>query len=134
MRSPATLTVPLTRLPELVRSPAIRTAVPTQLPVFMRLQTIPPATPYTAVGFAALFNTAREHRKNEEQGATIAQQQKDFDTSIAQQQKQIDRLTATVKEQVAQIQKVSAQLELNKFATGRIRRGGPAPKAVVDNQ
>jgi uncharacterized coiled-coil protein SlyX len=34
----------------------------------------------------------------------------DFEAAIAQQQKQIDALTATVKEQAAQIQKVSAHL------------------------
>jgi hypothetical protein len=33
---------------------------------------------------------------------------------IAQQQKEIEALTATVKEQAAQIPKVSAQLELSK--------------------
>ena len=71
---------------------------------------------YDAVNVMLLNEFLKEHRKNEEQGATIAQQQKDFDTSIAQQQKQIDRLTATVKEQVAQIQKVSARLELNNSA------------------
>jgi Chaperone of endosialidase len=41
------------------------------------------------------------------------------------QQKQIEALTAG-------LQKVSAQLEASKFATGRIRGGGPAPQ-VVDN-
>jgi hypothetical protein len=51
-------------------------------------------------------------------------------------------LIATVKEQASQIQKVSAQLaaaspsrgglEASKFATGRIRGGGPPPQ-VVDN-
>ena len=71
----------------------------------------------------------KEHRKNEEQEATIAQQQKGMEA-----------LTAQVKEQAAQIQKVSAQLaaaspsrgglEASKFATGRIRRGGPAPQVV----
>ena len=34
----------------------------------------------------------------------------------------------------ASLQKVSAQLEVNKFATGRIRRGGPAPQIVLNNQ
>ncbi|MGB8638677.1 MAG: hypothetical protein WCD30_11145, partial [Pseudolabrys sp.] len=58
----------------------------------------------------------------------------------AQQQKQIQGLTASLREQAAQIQKVSAQLaaaspsdgglEVSKFATGRIRRGGPAPQVV----
>ena len=49
-------------------------------------------------------------------------------------------LAATVKQQASQIQKVSAQLataspsggglEASKFATGRIRGGGPAPQMV----
>ena len=55
----------------------------------------------------------KEHGKNEEQGATIAQQQKE-----------IEALKAELKEQAAQIQKVSAQLELNK----------PAPQTVLNNQ
>jgi hypothetical protein len=45
----------------------------------------------------------KEHRKNEEQEATIAQLKSG-----------IEVLTATVKEQAAQIQKVSAQLEASK--------------------
>src|ERR1019366_5997397 len=48
------------------------------------------------------------------QEVTIAQQQKDFQATTAQQQKEIKALTASVKEQASQIQKVSAQLELNK--------------------
>jgi hypothetical protein len=44
--------------------------------------------------------------------------------AIAQQQKEIDALTATVKEQAAQIQSVSAQLELSKSA----------PQTVLNNQ
>jgi multidrug resistance efflux pump len=46
------------------------------------------------------------------------------------QQKEIDDLTARLKQQAAQIQKASAQLEASKFAIGRIRRGGPAPQVV----
>jgi len=45
---------------------------------------------------------------------------------IDAQQKQIDALTAG-------LQKVSAQVEASKFATGRIRRGGPAPQIVANN-
>jgi len=51
-------------------------------------------------------------------------------------------LTAQLKEQAAQIQKVSAQVaaasqsgggvEMSKFARGRIRRGGPAPQLVTN--
>jgi len=42
-------------------------------------------------------------------------------------------LTAQLKEQAAQIQKVSAQVKMSKFATGRIRRGGPATSVVLNN-
>jgi septal ring factor EnvC (AmiA/AmiB activator) len=52
--------------------------------------------------------------------ATIAQQRRDFEANTAQQQKEIKALTETVKEQAAQIQKVSAQLEPSK----------PAPQVV----
>jgi hypothetical protein len=62
----------------------------------------------------------KEHRKVEEQGATIAQQkkdfasklarqEKDFEEKFAKQQKQIEALTATV-------QKVSDQVALSKPA------------------
>jgi Tfp pilus assembly protein FimV len=51
---------------------------------------------------------------------------------VGQQQKQIETLTRQLRDQAAQIQKVSAQLEASKFATGRIRRGGPAPRVVVN--
>jgi hypothetical protein len=44
----------------------------------------------------------------------------------------IAQLTARLDEQASQIQKLSAQLEVSKFATGRIRRGGPAPQVVVN--
>jgi hypothetical protein len=59
---------------------------------------------------------------------------------VQELKKGIATLTETVKEQAAQIQKVSAQLaaaspsrgglEASKFATGRIRGGGPAPQVV----
>ena len=75
---------------------------------------------YEAVNAMLLNEFLKEHRKNEEQ------------------QRQINVLTAQLKEQAAQIQKVSAQLaaaspsrgglETSKFATGRIRGGGPACK------
>ena len=56
----------------------------------------------------------KEHRKVEDQEATIrqlsstvAQQQKDFQVTVAQ-------LTRRLDEQASQIQKVSAQLEVNR--------------------
>jgi hypothetical protein len=72
---------------------------------------------YEAVNAMLLNEFLKEHRKVEEQGAVIAQQQKNFESKIAQQQKQIEALTAVV-------QKVSAQVEMNR----------PAPQIVTDNQ
>jgi len=75
---------------------------------------------YEAVNAMLLNEFLKEHRTVQEQGATITRQRKDFEAAFAQQQKQIEALTATVKEQAAQIQKVSAQFELSK----------PAPQTV----
>jgi trimeric autotransporter adhesin len=79
---------------------------------------------YDAVNAMLLNEFLKEHKTVKEQGATIAQQRRDFEAAIAQQQKEIAALTATVKEQAAQIQKVSAQLELQK----------PSTQTVVNNQ
>jgi Chaperone of endosialidase len=77
---------------------------------------------YEYINAMLLNEFLKEHRRNDEQQATIA------------------RLTTRIDEQAAQIQKVSAQLaaaspsggglEASKFATRRIRRGGPAPQVV----
>jgi hypothetical protein len=84
------------------------------------------------------------HRKVQEQQAaitqlksTVTQQQKDFQATVEQ-------LTKRAHEQASQIQKVSAQLvaaspsggglEVNRFATGRIRGGGQAPQMASSNQ
>ena len=79
---------------------------------------------YGAINAMLLNEFLKEHRKLEdlastvtEQKATIASQQKDFRSALAQQQKEIQLLTAQLKEQAAQIQKVSAKLQLNNPAT-----------------
>ena len=93
---------------------------------------------YDAVNAMLLNEFLKEHKKVEEQeasitqlkstvtkqGATIAQQRKDFEAQTAQQQKEIQALTASLTKQAAQIQKVSAQLETSK----------PAPQVVNNNQ
>jgi hypothetical protein len=61
---------------------------------------------YDAVNAMLLNEFLKEHRKVEDQ------------------EKRIDALTAQLKEQAAQIQKVSAQIEASK----------PAPQTVVSNQ
>ena len=48
-------------------------------------------------------------------------------STVAQQQKQIEALTAG-------LQKVSAQIQISKFATGRIRRGGVVPRVARNDQ
>jgi len=68
---------------------------------------------YDAVNVMLLNEFLKEHRKNEEQQATIAQLKSGMEA-----------LTSTVKEQAAQIQKVSAQLEANK----------PTPQVVANDQ
>ena len=67
-----------------------------------------------------LNEVLEEHTKLEEQEATIA----DLKSTVALQQKGMEVLTAQLKEQAAQIQKVSARLEMSK----------PAPHVVVNKQ
>ena len=67
---------------------------------------------YDAVNAMLLNEFLKEHRKNEEQ-----------QTTIAQLKSGMEALTATVKEQAAQIQKVSAQLELSKSAPQTVLNG-----------
>ena len=68
---------------------------------------------YDAVNAMLLNEFLKEHRKVQEQEATIAQLKKDFRATVAQ-------LSTRLDEQAAQIQKVSAQLEASK----------PAPQMV----
>ena len=93
---------------------------------------------YEAVNAMLLNEFLKEHRKVEEQGrklpeqeVTIAEQRKSFQASItkleatvAHQRKEMEALTASLKEQAAQIQKVNDQLEVSKAA----------PQMVVNNQ
>ena len=74
---------------------------------------------YDAVNAMLLNEFLKEHKKVEEQQTNITQLNAKMANQaalIAQQQKGMELLTAQLKEQAAQIQKVSAQLELNKPA------------------
>ena len=64
---------------------------------------------YEAANATLLSEFLKEHRKMQEQDATIAQLKKDFQATIARQQKQIEALTAG-------LQKVREQLEASKPA------------------
>jgi septal ring factor EnvC (AmiA/AmiB activator) len=74
---------------------------------------------YDAINVMLLNEFLKEHKKVEEQQASIAE----LKSTVAQQQKGMEALVATVKEQAAQIQKVSAQVGMSK----------PAPKVVINN-
>jgi hypothetical protein len=74
---------------------------------------------YDAVNAMLLNEFLKEHRKVEEQDATIAQVKSTaakLEATIAQQQEAMEAVTAQLKEQAAQIQKVSTQLEKNNSA------------------
>jgi uncharacterized coiled-coil protein SlyX len=80
----------------------------------------PYAVRYEAVNAMLLNELLKEHRKVEEQEATIAKLKSALakqETVDAEQQKQIEALTAG-------LQKVSAQIEVS----------GPAPRTVGNNQ
>ena len=102
----------------------------------------PKTVRYEAVNAMLLNEFLKEHRKVEELASTvakqeatiawqqkqfqsaIAQQRKDFEATTALQQEEIQALTAGLKEQAAQIQKVSAQIEVGKAA----------PQTVLNNR
>jgi trimeric autotransporter adhesin len=71
---------------------------------------------YEAINAMLLNEFLKEHKKVEEQRAAIAQQRRDFEAIAARQQRQIEELTAQLKEQAAQIQRVSAQVEMSNSA------------------
>ncbi len=75
---------------------------------------------YEAVNAMLLNEFLKEHHKVQEQEALMAQ----LRSNDAEQQQDIKALAATVKEQAAQIQKVSAQLQMSR----------PVLQTVVGNQ
>ena len=82
---------------------------------------------YDAVNAMLLNEFLKEHRKVQEQEATIAELKSiaaKQEMINAQQQREIKALAATLREQASQIQKVSAQLELEKASA----------QTVVNNQ
>ena len=78
----------------------------------------PESVRYDAVNALLLNEFLKEHKKVEEQQASIT----DLKSTVAVQQKEMQVLTAQLKEQAAQIQKVSAKLEMRK----------PDPKVVIN--
>jgi hypothetical protein len=82
---------------------------------------------YEAVNAMLLNEFLKEHRKVEEQHETIGQLKSNAtkqEATISELKKDMGVLTAQLKEQAAQIQRVSAQFEVSK----------PAPQTVLNNQ
>ena len=69
----------------------------------------PETVRYEAVNAMLLNEFLKEHKKVEEQQATIAE----LKSTVVQQQKGMEAFTAQLKEQAAQIQKVGAQVKLS---------------------
>ena len=80
---------------------------------------------YDAVNAMLLNEFLKEHRRVQEQEATIVQQRQDFEVAIAQQRKDleatvtelkkgIETVTVRLNEQAAQIQQVNTQMEVGK--------------------
>jgi uncharacterized coiled-coil protein SlyX len=67
---------------------------------------------YDQVNAMMLNEFLKEHKKVEEQQATIAE----LKSTVVQQQKGLDAFTAQLKEQAAQLQKVSNQIEVSRLA------------------
>jgi uncharacterized coiled-coil protein SlyX len=82
----------------------------------------PESVHYEMVNAMLLNEFLKEHKRVQ-----------DLEVTVAQQKKGMEVLAAQLKEQAAQIRKVSAGVEMSKFATERIRRGEPAPKMVLHN-
>jgi hypothetical protein len=74
---------------------------------------------YDAVNAMLLNEFLKEHKKVEQQQANIAE----LKSTVTQQQKGMEVLSAQLKEQAAQIQNVSARIEI----------GRPAPQMVLNN-
>jgi trimeric autotransporter adhesin len=79
----------------------------------------PQSVRYEQINAMLLNEFLKEHKKVEEQQATIGE----LKSTVAQQQKGLEILTADLKEQAAQIRKVSAQVQMTK----------PAAKVALSN-
>jgi septal ring factor EnvC (AmiA/AmiB activator) len=103
---------------------------------------------YEVVNAMLLNEFLKEHRKVEQQGATttqlkstvakqaatIARQQKDFQSAIAQQQKETNALVARLDEQASQIRKVSDQLATASPSDGGLQVSRSAPKVDSNHE
>ena len=86
---------------------------------------------YDAVNAMLLNEFLKEHKKVQEQQATITE----LKSTVARQQKQMETVIARVEKQAALIQKVAIQVEIKKFArrtAGPSHRGRPVPQMAIN--
>ncbi len=98
---------------------------------------------YDQVNAMLLNEFLKEHKRFEElestiakQETTIAQQQREFQATTTRRENEIREFIASLEKQAAQIQKLSTQVQITKFArpaAGRIRPAGPATEVVLNN-
>jgi len=102
---------------------------------------------YEAVNAMLLNEFLKDHRKAKQQEATmtqlksivakqeatIAQQQKDFQSAVAQEQKETKALVARLDEQASQIRKVSDQFATASPSDGGLEVSRPAPKLTSNH-
>jgi septal ring factor EnvC (AmiA/AmiB activator) len=82
---------------------------------------------YDAVNAMLLNEFLKEHRKVQDLEATVAQQQKSFESKLAEQESEIKALTYG-------LQKVNAQLAAASPSTDALEVNKPAPKVATNNQ
>ena len=81
---------------------------------------------YDRVNAMLLNEFLKEHRKVQQLAATVAQQQKGFQSKLTEQQKQIKTLTSN-------LQKLNASVEVSNLAAERHRRGKSATPLLVNS-
>jgi O-acetylhomoserine/O-acetylserine sulfhydrylase-like pyridoxal-dependent enzyme len=75
---------------------------------------------YDQVNAMLLNEFLKEHKKVQQLEAASAQQRNDFEATIAELRKEIAGVVARSRDQEEKIQKVSAQVELNKTVSRKV--------------
>jgi len=88
---------------------------------------------YDQVNVMLLNEFLKKHKKVEKQEATITRLTNDFQTVSTQQPNEIQLLSTQLKEQAAQIQKVSAQLAAASPSRGGLEASKTAPQMALNN-
>jgi uncharacterized coiled-coil protein SlyX len=81
-------------------------------------------------------NAAKQDARISELTSTVANQRGTFaelNSAVARQQNRFAQQKAQIKALTCSLQRVSAEIEVSKFAPGRIRRSGPAARVAATN-